>query len=77
MNTYSYLRPRVIGRANVSEPIDPRIRIPLMGEPEAEMRLTVPQALELATMLTTAVSEFCQRRDVTDALRRTEPLVVR
>jgi hypothetical protein len=70
------LKPRVLGRDNVREPLPGRIVVPLLAsyDDQAEMRLTVPQALELATGIMTAVGEFCKRWDIAEALRRTDPL---
>lgn len=76
---YLYRRPEVRGRANVTEPLDPRIHlglIPLGHDVEGALELTVQQALELAALLIAAVQTKCQRRDIADALSRTEPLYV-
>lgn len=76
---YMPTHPRVRHRANVREPLDPRIEvrlIPLGHDLDGEMELTVQQALDLAAALVKAVQEKCQRRDIADALNRTEPLHV-
>ena len=73
-------RCEVRGRENVREPLDNRIHVRLLPsdfeQEPAEMALTVHQALELAHNLIAAVSRFSERRDVRDALARTEPLYV-
>lgn len=73
---YMYFRPRHPHRDNVREPVNPTIIVPLIGDPDrpAEMALTVPQCIELATMLMVAVQDFCKRWDVAEALHRTTPL---
>lgn len=75
--SYLPLAPRVAGRHNVREPLDPRsIIVPLLpgrlDVENAEMRLNVPAALDLIAGLVAAVSTVCRRGDVAAALARTD-----
>lgn len=72
MNAYIKGHPRGKYRNSVRDPIDPHIYVPI-GPVNYDLKLTVPQALELVADLTVAIQDFCKRADVDDALRRTDP----
>jgi hypothetical protein len=77
--SFTYGTPFVRGRANVTEPVTDRITVPLLdltgqSRQGEDMQLTVQQALELSTLLTTAIATFCKRADIADALQRRTPL---
>lgn len=81
--SFIYSKPRIAYRENVTQELNPRITVPLIElKPglhdftENTMNLTVPQALELSSYLIDTVNQFCRRKDIIDALLRTEPLTL-